>query len=54
MYNILVTGASGQLGSELQAIAGQYDYVFHFKNSNYKAFSSQVAVVPEFQTRINV
>lgn len=33
MYNILVTGASGQLGSELQAIAGQYDYVFHFKNS---------------------
>ena len=34
MYNILITGASGQLGSELQAIAGQYDYVFHFKNSN--------------------
>lgn len=34
MYNILVTGASGQLGSELQDIAGQYDYVFHFKNSN--------------------
>lgn len=34
MYNILVTGASGQLGSELQAIAGQYDYVFYFKNFN--------------------
>lgn len=33
MYNILVTGASGQLGSELQAIAEQYDYIFHFKNS---------------------
>ena len=44
MYNILVTGASGQLGSELQAITGQYDYVFHFKNSrdlditNHKLF----------------
>ena len=33
MHNILVTGASGQLGSELQATAGEYDYVFHFKNS---------------------
>jgi dTDP-4-dehydrorhamnose reductase len=33
MNNILVTGASGQLGSELQAIAEQYDYIFHFKNS---------------------
>ena len=48
MYNILVTGASGQLGSELQAIAGQYDYVFHFKNSkqlditNYEFFKKFV------------
>lgn len=48
MYNILVTGASGQLGSELQAIAGGYDYVFHFKNSkalditNYKMFEQFV------------
>lgn len=48
MYNILVTGASGQLGSELQAIAGQYDYVFHFKSSkdlditNYELFEQFV------------
>lgn len=48
MYNILVTGASGQLGSELQAIAGQYNYVFHFKNSkalditNYELFKKFV------------
>lgn len=44
IYNILVTGASGQSGQELQAIAGQYDYVFHFENSkvlditNYELF----------------
>ena len=48
MYNTLVTGASGQLGSELQAIAGQYDHVFHFKNSkalditNYEHFEKFV------------
>ncbi|MDB4792837.1 dTDP-4-dehydrorhamnose reductase [bacterium] len=48
MYKILVTGASGQLGSELQAIAGQYDYVFHFKDSkelditNYELFEQFV------------
>ena len=48
MYNILVTGASGQLGSELQAIAGGYEYVFHFKSTkalditNYKMFEQFV------------
>lgn len=48
MYNILVTGASGQLGLELKAIAEQYDYVFHFKNSkslditNHKLFEQFV------------
>lgn len=48
MYNVLVTGASGQLGSELQAIAGQYAYVFHFKDSkalditNYQQFEQFV------------
>ena len=48
MYNILVTGASGQLGLELRAIAEQYDYVFHFKNSkslditNHKLFEQFV------------
>lgn len=33
MYNILIIGASGQLGSELQAIAGQYDFANHFLKS---------------------
>ena len=48
MYNVLVTGASGQLGSELQAIVGQYAYVFHFKDSkalditNYQQFEQFV------------
>lgn len=48
MYNILVTGASGQLGLELQDIAGQFDYLFHFKSSkelditNHKLFEQFV------------
>lgn len=30
MTNILVTGAKGQLGSELQALSGSYNYNFYF------------------------
>jgi len=30
MFNILVTGSSGQLGSELQQLSSEYDYTFFF------------------------
>ena len=30
MINLLVTGAQGQVGSELQALCGEYDYNFFF------------------------
>ena len=34
MFNILVTGSKGQLGSELQALASEYDYNFYFTDRN--------------------
>jgi len=34
MFNILVTGSNGQLGSEIKAIASNYDYNFFFTDRN--------------------
>ena len=34
MYNILVTGANGQLGSEIKDLSSQYNYQFFFTDSN--------------------
>lgn len=34
MFNILVTGSNGQLGSEIKAIASCYDYNFFFTDRN--------------------
>lgn len=33
-YNILVTGSTGQLGSEIKAISSNYSYTFFFTNRN--------------------
>lgn len=33
MFNILVTGSTGQLGSEIHKISNNYKYVFFFENS---------------------
>lgn len=58
MYNILVTGSSGQLGSEIKAISQNYEHNFFFRNSqelditNYELFK-QLIVNQQINVIIN-
>ncbi len=50
MQNILVTGANGQVGSELQAIAQRYPYQFHFVDLEELDITDEDAVKAYFNT----
>ena len=55
MNNILVTGANGQLGSEIKSLSDQFkDFQFHFCNRNTLDISNAVAVEKYvFENNIN-
>lgn len=49
MYNILVTGAHGQVGSELQKISQTSPYEFNFTDQNDLDITNEQAVLEYFQ-----
>lgn len=45
MHNILVTGANGQLGSEIKVISKEYPFVFYFTNKEELDITCQKNVI---------
>ena len=44
MLNILVTGANGQLGSEIKELSSKYEYKFFFTDSQDLDIADQIKV----------
>jgi len=44
MYNILVTGAKGQLGSEIEVLSSDYDYNFIFTDKEELNITNEVSI----------
>ncbi len=49
IYNILVTGSMGQLGSEIKELASKYSYNFFFSVRNNRTTSYKVVLWRFFQ-----
>ena len=52
-YNILVTGANGQLGSELQSLSQKYHYNFYFTDRNELDITDR-SKIEEFVDKNNI
>lgn len=51
MFSILVTGSSGQLGSEIQELSKNYPYSFHFANKEELDIANEEAMQNFVKTR---
>lgn len=45
MFNILVTGSNGQVGSEIKELSSHYPYNFYFANKNILDITNEKAIL---------
>ena len=53
MFNILVTGSNGQVGSEIKELSDKYPYVFYFTNRDNLDITNE-KVIKEFIVKNNI